>query len=104
MLWARVRSESAGPIYPYTTNLSTSAPPPITRTTRQVQRFGPGRILHESPEFDRIAARAVARGLPLLVSNPDIVRPGGDNDPMPGLLGQAYERKGERGGRQFECW
>lgn len=65
----------------------------------KVQRFGPGRILHESPEFDAIAARAVARGLPLLVSNPDIVRPGGDNDPMPGLLGQAYEQKGRGGGR-----
>lgn len=36
-------------------------------------------------------------GLPLLVSNPDIVRPGYDRDPMPGMLGQAYERKGEGG-------
>ena len=35
-------------------------------------------------------------GLPMIVSNPDIVRPGYDNDPMPGLLGQAYERKGGR--------
>jgi HAD superfamily hydrolase (TIGR01450 family) len=58
------------------------------------QQFGPGRILHESAEFDALATRAVARGLPMIVSNPDVVRPGGDNDPMPGLIGQAYERKG----------
>lgn len=83
-------------IQPYISHLipNTHTPQP------QIQRFGPGRILHESPEFDAIAAHAVARGLPLLVSNPDIVRPGGDNDPMPGLLGQAYERKGR--GRGLE--
>lgn len=58
------------------------------------QTFGPGRNLHESAEFEAVAAKAVARGLPMIVSNPDIVRPGGDNDPMPGLLGRAYEEKG----------
>ncbi len=108
--------------------------------TAAVQRFGPGRILHESPEFDALVTKAVARyvslcspvgwgcggsvsprvllfmsptprippthpppptkktprNLPMIVSNPDVVRPGGDNDPMPGLIGQAYERKGGR--------
>lgn len=59
-------------------------------------RFGPGRILHESAEFDALATKAVERGLPMIVSNPDIVRPGGDNDPMPGMIGQAYEKKGGR--------
>lgn len=31
-----------------------------------------------------------------MVSNPDVVRPGGSNDPMPGLLGQHYEEQGGR--------
>lgn len=30
----------------------------------------------------------------MLVANPDLVRPGGDNDPMPGVLGQIYEDLG----------
>ncbi len=60
------------------------------------QRFGPGRILHESAEFNALATKAVERGLPMIVSNPDVVRTGGDHDPMPGMIGQAYEKKGGR--------
>lgn len=30
-------------------------------THKKVQRFGPGRILHESPEFAALADRAIAR-------------------------------------------
>lgn len=28
------------------------------------------------------------------MANPDVIRPGGSNDPMPGLLGQRYEGMG----------
>lgn len=37
---------------------------------------------------------ALARGLPMIVANPDLVRPDGRDSPMPGVLGAVYERMG----------
>ena len=43
--------------------------------------------------------QALARkpgGLPLLVANPDLVRPDGKDSPMPGRLAQRYEAMGAK--------
>lgn len=37
---------------------------------------------------------ALARGLPMLVANPDLVRPDGGSSPMPGVLGAQYAQMG----------
>lgn len=41
-----------------------------------------------------LLAKALTRGLPMLVANPDLVRPDGRGSPMPGVLGAAYARMG----------
>jgi len=45
---------------------------------------------HAGPLLDA----AAARGLPMIVANPDLVRPDGKDSPMPGVLGAAYEARG----------
>jgi len=48
------------------------------------------------PAWDREAQRSLQIGaetrLPMLVTNPDFVRPDGNDSPMPGRLGQTYEQ------------
>ena len=43
-------------------------------------------------EHDRILQIAAKRGVPMLVSNPDRIRPDKGLPPMPGAIGNAYER------------
>lgn len=45
---------------------------------------------HAGPLLDA----ALARGLPMIVANPDLVRPDGKDSPMPGILGLEYEKRG----------
>ena len=49
--------------------------------------------LHLSPTCQNILKIAREKGLPMIVSNPDYLRPG-DNEPMPGRIGQEYEKLG----------
>lgn len=59
---------------------------------------------HPSPEahsrlsltdqVDGLMARALERGLPMIVANPDTVRPDGKDSPMPGILGARYAAMG----------
>lgn len=48
-------------------------------------------MAHVDPWLAELAKRKI----PLLVTNPDFSRPGA-NDPMPGLIGEKYERLGQR--------
>mmetsp|Transcript_24606 Transcript_24606/g.33718 ORF Transcript_24606/g.33718 Transcript_24606/m.33718 type:complete len:381 (-) Transcript_24606:332-1474(-) len=44
--------------------------------------------------IDSTLVQSYARGLPMIVANPDLVRPDGLDSPMPGQLGQRYEALG----------
>ncbi|CAM9430456.1 unnamed protein product [Discosporangium mesarthrocarpum] len=46
-------------------------------------------------EVEAILVKARERGIPMLVTNPDFLRPG-TNDPMPGLIGKTYKARGGR--------
>jgi HAD superfamily hydrolase (TIGR01459 family) len=47
-------------------------------------------------EYDRVLNerlhQAAARGIPMLVSNPDKIRPDSDRSPMPGMIGDSYDQ------------
>mgnify|MGYP003684330755 CR=1 FL=1 len=43
---------------------------------------------------DELLVAAHARGLPMIVANPDLVRPDGRDSPMPGVIAARYERMG----------
>jgi len=51
------------------------------------------RSLESEARVAAVLAAAAARGLPLLVANPDIARPG-CGSPMPGVIGKQYEDMG----------
>ena len=56
-------------------------------------RYSSTEPLHLSSACQKILETAVKKGLPMIVSNPDYMRPG-DNEPMPGRIGQEYEKLG----------
>jgi HAD superfamily hydrolase (TIGR01450 family) len=60
---------------------------------------GTGEVVHKRDDTQRYEKRlaevleqAAARRLPMLVTNPDKVRPDAERPPMPGAIGDAYER------------
>ncbi|CAM9139410.1 unnamed protein product, partial [Hapterophycus canaliculatus] len=58
------------------------------------RRFTPTVMTGEGKEQTHKAMRLMLeRGAPMLVTNPDFLRPG-TNDPMPGLIGRAYAEMG----------
>ncbi|CAM9136352.1 unnamed protein product [Choristocarpus tenellus] len=64
--------------------------------SKGVQRYAPN-IMEGSggTRVKGILEEARQRGIPMLVTNPDFLRPG-TNDPMPGLIGQDYQEAGGR--------